>query len=436
MRKLLSSVLVFSSLTFAQLAQINIPITAVNGVNTQLLHLGLDQGATTGIDTLLLETALTPPVQGTYDVRFDLTSYGYPNTSTRVDCRNAASYPFTGVCEHTLMWQFGSEDTSLVLNYLLPSFSQMNIKDPYGGSLFNSGTLYGYGSYNIPAPYVGKAIVTMTYTNAFPEGFYPYFTFFPETLNMGSVIVGDTVTLPVTINNVGIAPLFISSVTSTDAQFTLTHAPLPITIHSGANSEITVTFIPATAGLKTCSFIFTYNGLSPQSYTLTGKGLPVTFPLSVDILNGWNMVSVPGTHPTNMNVDTWWSGRNPMANVYKWAPGFMTVTAAAPTEGYWMLHTGANTYNTGDEWPPIITVSHDPIPISGGWNVLGAFEDTLLTAGLTTTPPGLIVYPIYGYNGSYYPATHLLPGQAYWVYSSGNGVINMPADKKQLTLIK
>ena len=28
------------------------------------------------------------------------------------------------------------------------------------------------------------------------------------------------------------------------------------------------------------------------------------------------------------------------------------VTATTPAQGYWMKHIGANTYNTGGEWPP------------------------------------------------------------------------------------
>ena len=57
------------------------------------------------------------------------------------------------------------------------------------------------------------------------------------------------------------------------------------------------------------------------------------------------MVSVPGINPAGMGVSTWWSGRNTLADVYKWTGAYTAVTTATPTEGYWMLHTGANTYN-------------------------------------------------------------------------------------------
>ncbi len=36
-----------------------------------------------------------------------------------------------------------------------------------------------------------------------------------------------------------------------------------------------------------------------------------TFQLTVNVSNGWNMVSIPGLHPTDQNVSTWWAFRDP-----------------------------------------------------------------------------------------------------------------------------
>ncbi len=38
-----------------------------------------------------------------------------------------------------------------------------------------------------------------------------------------------------------------------------------------------------------------------------------TFQLSVDVANGWNMVSVPGLNTPDQNVNTWWAFRDPGA---------------------------------------------------------------------------------------------------------------------------
>ena len=101
-------------------------------------------------------------------------------------------------------------------------------------------------------------------------------------------------------------------------------------------------------------------GNYPTGIAVGGAGV-TTFQLSVDVNNGWNMVSVPGINPDGMGVDTWWSGKDPAANVFKYGTGYQQVTTATPGEGYWMKHIGINEYNTGDEWPAggIQIVAHE-----------------------------------------------------------------------------
>ena len=152
-----------------------------------------------------------------------------------------------------------------------------------------------------------------------------------------------------------------------------------------------------------------------------------TSPISVMVMDGWNMVSVPGINPAGMGVNTWWSGRNTLADVYKWTGAYTTVTTATPTEGYWMLHTGVNTYS----YPAIEIVAHDPIAITTGWNMIGGYENSPLVSGLTTTPTSLIVSgTVYGWNGTYFNPTNLVPGYGYWLLSTGDGVINSPTFAK------
>jgi hypothetical protein len=93
-----------------------------------------------------------------------------------------------------------------------------------------------------------------------------------------------------------------------------------------------------------------------------------------------------------------------------------------------MKHLGANVYNTGDEWPAggIQIVAHDPINAVTGWNLVGAYENTVSTSGLTTTPPGLIDGPVYVYSGGYQVAADLMPGYGYWIKLLGDGQINIP----------
>ncbi len=159
------------------------------------------------------------------------------------------------------------------------------------------------------------------------------------------------------------------------------------------------------------------------------EGIASTFQLTVNVGNGWNMVSIPGLLPTNQNVLTWWPGKDPAAGVFKFQGGYQAVTVAAPGTGYWMKNVGAQTYNTGDEWPVdgINIVAHDPIPALLGWNLIGGYEQSVATINLTTTPPGLITGSVYKYSGGYVAATTLDPGYGYWIKLTAAGSINIPS---------
>jgi len=168
--------------------------------------------------------------------------------------------------------------------------------------------------------------------------------------------------------------------------------------------------------------------LAPDEYAWIMRSVnlssaPPTFPLTVNVNNGWNMVSTPGLHPTDQNVTTWWSGKDPSAGVFRFSGGYLPVTTTTPGEGYWMKHVGANTYNTGEEWPAggIIPVANTPITGATGWNLIGGFELSVLTANITTTPGGLQTGQVFGYSGGYTPATNLVPGYGYWIKLTGAG---------------
>ncbi|HEY6625755.1 MAG TPA: T9SS type A sorting domain-containing protein, partial [Ignavibacteriaceae bacterium] len=95
---------------------------------------------------------------------------------------------------------------------------------------------------------------------------------------------------------------------------------------------------------------------------------------------------------------------------------------------YWMKHTGARLYNTGEEWPAggIQTVAHDPLAGASGWNLFGGYELSVTAANVTTNPPGLQSGPIYRYSGGYAVATTLDPGYGYWIKLTGAGQIIIP----------
>ena len=203
------------------------------------------------------------------------------------------------------------------------------------------------------------------------------------------------------------------------------------------HSLTTITSNQTTQYSWTCSqtgtymiYVYRYGGLNEGDYKIRVGSLPSiqTFQLTVDVANGWNMVSIPGLHPVDQNVNTWWAFRDPGANVFRYAGGYQPVTDAAPGIGYWMKHAGARTYNTGGEWPAggIQIVAHDPLAGASGWNLIGGYELIVTAANVTTNPPGLQSGPIYAYSGGYQVATTINPGYGYWIKLNAAGQIIIP----------
>ena len=171
------------------------------------------------------------------------------------------------------------------------------------------------------------------------------------------------------------------------------------------------------------------------------NGIP-RFQQSVDILDNWNIVSIPGLIPIDQHVNTWWTGRDQQASVYKFDGNYQAVTFLEPGIAYWVKHLGNRTYNTGDEWPAegLVPVPHLPFLANGGWNLIGGFERSFPADRIFTFPPDLLSSPIYKFSGGYHATDTLTPGTGYWVKTTSAGqiyidsscVLNPPLDKNKV----
>ena len=199
---------------------------------------------------------------------------------------------------------------------------------------------------------------------------------------------------------------------------------------SSQNVNITVDATGLAVGTYACNLLVFSNdpNENPVIVPVTLNVTPAAFQLTVNVTSGWNMVSTPGLHPVDQSVNTWWAFKDPAASVFKYAGGYQAVTAATPGTGYWMKHTGARTYNTGEEWPAggINIVPHDPISGAAGWNLFGGYELSVTASNVTTNPPGLQSGPIFGYSNGYFTPSTLNPGYGYWIKLTGAGQIIIP----------
>jgi hypothetical protein len=127
------------------------------------------------------------------------------------------------------------------------------------------------GSLALPADgSVTNLSVTLSGTGASPG----QLTVAPATVSFGNLTVGTTQNQAGTVAAGG-APVTISSVASSNPEFTLTGLPLPITLAAGQSAPFTLTFAPQASGAASGTVTFTSNAANPAvAASVTGTGMP------------------------------------------------------------------------------------------------------------------------------------------------------------------
>lgn len=98
----------------------------------------------------------------------------------------------------------------------------------------------------------------------------------PSPMNFGNVNIGTQLCLPVTISNVGDAPLSIASLASVDQPFT-TQTPSAVPLQPGGSGQLQICFQPLFTGAARDTLVFTYNGCnSPATLIVSGTGVQPT----------------------------------------------------------------------------------------------------------------------------------------------------------------
>ena len=138
--------------------------------------------------------------------------------------------------------------------------------------------------------------------------------------------------------------------------------------------------------------------------------------VSRGLWNGWNLVSVP------LSADSMQVGNvfpTVTSAVFGFQNGYQPVTSLEPGAGYWAKFSGSQQVSFCGR-----VVATQTVNALQGWNIIGAFDRPVPVQRLSSTPPGIISTPLYGFNGSYILSDTLQPGHGYWVKLSSNGTIN------------
>lgn len=140
-----------------------------------------------------------------------------------------------------------------------------------------------------------------------------------------------------------------------------------------------------------------------------------TYLISVELQDGWNMVSNPFKNLPDNSLTTLFP--QSISYAYSYDRGYRLNTSLEHTVGYWIKVNGNQTQN-------IVGIRQDPtdtFKVVERWNIIGSLSAPININDLIQDPPGIISSQFFTYNGSYVHSTQLIPGRAYWVKFSQNG---------------
>jgi len=191
----------------------------------------------------------------------------------------------------------------------------------------------------------------------------------PTSIAFGSIRVTQSDTKPVTITNVGLANLVVSSITDPGGAFTIVNKPsLPLTIASTQSVTINVRFAPISTGPTSASFTIGSNDPATPVVIVnlsgTGVGAPVpnleTSPIFVDF----------GTSTTPVMLDIKNTGEADL----------VVPSIIQPPSPFAVLGAGTGTIKPGEKRTVTVTFSPTTIGVfTNGFTIVSNDPDSLLT---------------------------------------------------------
>ena len=240
-------------------------------------------------------------------------------------------------------------------------------------------------------------------------------TLSPAALNFGSVQVGGTATLAVTLNNTGAAPVLFNSVSASGDYITDGSCPSAgVALAGGASCTEEVTFRPATTGTRIGKLsVSTSAATNPLTVTLTGVGTQSALVVTPSSLA---FGSVVVGSPANLLLTLTNLGTLPVTNLVLSATGDYSVSAQCglvlPAASMCTAQVTFTPSAVGVRAGTLTVASSDPssplpIPLSGT-GIAGGFTLTVagsssdsasVVSGQPATYP-LLVTPSGGFGGT------------------------------------
>ncbi len=136
-----------------------------------------------------------------------------------------------------------------------------------------------------------------------------------------------------------------------------------------------------------------------------------------EVLPKWNLVAVP------LVMDDY--GKTALfptavSSAFGYADGYYSYSTLENGRGYWLKFGSGETVSQVG-----LPRTQDTIPVSQGWNIIGALSVQVPVSNVGSIPGGIVTSQFFGYDGTYSPSSSLDPGKGYWVKSAQSGQLVM-----------
>jgi len=131
------------------------------------------------------------------------------------------------------------------------------------------------------------------------------------------------------------------------------------------------------------------------------------------VFSGWNMVSIPKV-VTDYHKHALFP--TAISNAFAYEGSYKTIDSLMIGNGYWVKFGSTQTISY-----PGLPINTDSINVTPNWNIIGSVSDAIPVGSIVQIPAGSISSQYFGYNGAYYIASTIEPGNAYWVKSRNVG---------------
>ncbi len=243
------------------------------------------------------------------------------------------------------------------------------------------------------------------------KDFTKAFSATPSSLTFGTVNVGTSKTLSVTVRNNGVSTMTFSSVASDMVQYTVTPSTGSLVV--GDSLKFDITFTPTGDGSKIGHIIFTHNLGTPDQITATAFGLWPRY--THKLFQNWNLVSLP-VKPADPRKATIFSTASSAAFAFEGISGYVAKDSLFESNGYWIKYNSeTNVTFMG------YTRNTDTVEVTAGWNLVGSLTKAISVVNVVTDPSGILASDFFGYNVGYAFSDSLKPSKGYWVKVSQDG---------------